>query len=468
MHRECLKYLIALLLLSSAAFTLAQTKLEDRPLVITNVNIIPMIPENTVIEGATVVIEGNRITSINEAVPDGAVIIDGTGKWLMPGLIDMHVHTLTDGHFNTTYPTRAAALFNTQDIMTPYVANGVTTIFDLNARAGHFGQRNEILRGEVIGPRMALAAMINGGSGDGRIAHTPSDGRQSVRMAKAEGYEFIKVYSQLDVETYTAIVDEADKLGMKVVGHIPNAFRGNTEEAFVPNFGMVAHAEELFKQSEGHANLTPEHLALLAKENETWLCPTLITIASAADQGRSLEGLRSSPTLGYVHPLLQSKWLTSNNYNKHATQGSLARLEKMMEFNNRLVKAFKKAGVPIVAGTDAGTSGVVWGFSLHDELELLVSAGLTPEEALTSATRLPATWLGIDSLIGTVEVGKFADLVLLDANPLENIKNTRTIAGVFVNGQWVDKEQIDAMLSDLAKRNTADRENYVWKNRDDL
>ena len=104
--------------------------------------------------------------------------------------------------------------------MTPYIANGVTTVFELNAVAGHFGQRNEILRGDVIGPRMALAAMINGGKGSGRIANTPLDGRQSVRMAKAEGYEFIKTYSQLDEATFTAITDEAGTQGMKVIGHI--------------------------------------------------------------------------------------------------------------------------------------------------------------------------------------------------------------------------------------------------------
>ncbi len=130
-----------------------------------------------------------------------------------------------------------------------------------------------------------------------------------------------------------------------------------------------------------------------------------------------------------------------------------------------LVKSFKEAGVPIVAGTDAGTSGVVWGFSLHDEIELLVKAGLTTEEALASATRLPATWLGIENKIGTVEVGKYADLILLDVNPLDDISNTRKISGVFVNGKWLNSKKINAMLSDLAKKNTVNKEKYDWKKR---
>lgn len=433
---------------------------------IKNVHILPMTMENKVIENATILIKGNRIVSINKSIPDSATIIDGKGKWLIPGLIDMHVHTPTDGHFNTNYPTRAAAIFtHTQDIMTPYVANGVTTLFELNAMAGHMGQRNEILRGDIIGPRMALAGMINGGDGSGRIAHTPADGRQAVRMAKAEGYEFIKVYSQLDTETYMAIVDEAAKQGMQVIGHIPNSFKGKIDQAFIPHFGMVAHAEEFFKQTEGIENLDLKQLAQRVKNNKTWVCPTLLPIVAAADQGRSLEGLKALPSLPYVHPLLQSKWITSNNNYKQATPESIARLERMKVFNAQLIKALKEAGVPMVAGTDAGSSGIVWGFSMHDELKLLVEAGLTPEEALCSATRLPATWLGIDSLIGTIEAGKLADLVLLDANPLNDINNTRKISGVCVNGRWLGKTEIEIMLANLARRNEMMKDKYDWKSR---
>jgi len=433
---------------------------------IKNVNIIPMTTEDKIIENATVVIKDKKILSINKPIPNKAKIIDGKDKWIIPGLIDMHVHNLADVNLSSNYPTKGATFFiDSQDFMLLYVANAVTTVFELSGRAEHFGQRNEIIKGKVIGPRIALALLIDGGDASGIVANTPSDGRQTVRIAKAEGYDFIKVYSRLNIETYKAIIDEANKLGMKVVGHIPNAFKGRNQEAFVPNFDMVAHTEEFSKQTNDFSDEQAKRFSKLAKENGTWLSPTLITIVKIAEQARSLDAIRNIPSLKYVHPLVQSKWLTANSYNNDSSPERIAYFEKLIDFHVRLVKAFKEAGVPIVAGTDAGTSGVVWGFSLHDEIELLVKAGLTPEEALISATRLPATWLGIEDKVGTVEAGKYADLVLLDANPLDNISNTRKISGVFVNGQWLNRNKIDAMLSNLAKRNKADKNKYDWKKR---
>ena len=431
---------------------------------IKNVNIIPMIQGSSVLQNATVIIKNDKIEAVNGLIPKEAKIIDGTGKWLMPGLIDMHVHIPTDSRFGPKLPTEGATFFfDLQDYMTLHISNGVTTIFDLNSKPEHFGQRNDIAKGKVIGARMALAALLEGGKGQGRRVNTPEDGRQAVRSAKAEGYEFIKTYSELNIETFQAIVDEANKQGLKTVGHIPDAFQGKLKEAFVPHFGMVAHAEELTKHAKDYSEQEAQQFAQLLKENGTWLCPTLTTMVWIARQVRSLDELKASPTLQYMHPLLQSKWLTANKYNKMSNPENIAYYEKFVKFNALLVKACKAAGVPIVLGTDASTSGVVEGFSVHDEIELLFATGMTPEEVLSSATRLSATWLGIESLVGTVEIGKRADLILLDANPLRDIKNTRKIAGVFINGNWLDKAKINAQLSDLSKRNTAAKGDFDWK-----
>ncbi len=377
----------------------------------------------------------------------------------------MHVHLATDVIFGEKKATQLPDLsFNIQDIMTPFIANGVTTIFELNASMETYSEKKDIERGYVIGPRMALAALIDGGKGTGRRVNTPEDGRQAVRSAKIEGYDFIKIYAYLTVETYFAIVDEANKLGIKTIGHIPD-FTGKwkLKDAFVKGFGMVAHAEELTNFAVNYSQEEADSMAKMLKDNGTWLSPTLIVMEKILSQVKSLDELKALPTLKYVHPIFQSKWLTANKYNKMHSPENIAHFEKYAKFNLLLVNACKKAGVPIVAGTDAGTSSVVNGFSLHDELDLLVKAGLTTQEALHAATILPAQWLGIDNQIGSIETGKLADLILLDENPLIDIQNTRKIAGVMVNGKWVAKKTIQTMLADLAARNNASKDQFDWK-----
>jgi imidazolonepropionase-like amidohydrolase len=441
---------------------------EHTATVIEHVTLVPMTLNGSIVRNATVVIEQGRIVSLQGPAPKSAKRINGAGKWLIPGLTDMHVHLPSDGlprapKYTTEAPTM---FFDTQDIMTPYIANGVTQIVNLDAVAASVGQRNSIAKGSVVGPHMALAAVINGGNGQGRRANSPTNGRQAVRDIKAEGYDFVKVYSDLDVETFLAIIDESNKQGLKVLGHIPEAFEGKLESAFVPGFSMVAHAEEFSKQSAAFTDEDAVRFARLAKKNGTWLTPTLVVMRWIASETRSLDEMKASPDLKYVHPILQSKWIVANRYNRNSSPKLIAYFEKMVEFHRRLVRAFKAEGVPMVAGTDALTSGVVGGFSLHEELELLVGAGLTNEEVLASATRLPAIWLGVDGDRGTIEVGKRADLILLDADPLLDIGNTRKINGVLLNGKWIRRAALDGMMADLATRNTAAKEQFDWNARD--
>lgn len=454
--------LLSLCLVSSKSYA---QQISTNSLVIQHVNLITMNDANSIIPNATIYIDHHQIASINGAYPKNATVIDGKGKWLMPGLIDMHVHTPTDaGPFGPKYPTQGATIFfDLQDQMLLYIANGVSTIFELSARAEHFGQRNEIGKGAVIGPRMALAAMIDGGTGQGRRVNTPEEGRQSVKSAKAEGYEFIKVYAYLNPATYFAIIDESNKQGLKVIGHIPTSFQGKLKEAFVPGFAMVAHAEELTNYAKDYSDAEAQQMAALLKQNGTWLSPTLITMEAIASQVRSLEPLKALPSLPYVHTLWQSKWLTANKYNKMSSPENIAHFEQYAKFNLQLVKACADAGVPIVAGTDAGTSGVIAGFSMPDEIALLVKAGLSPQAAIASATKLPAQWLGIDKVLGSIEAGKLADLILLDENPLNDIQNIRKIAAVIINGQWLDQASIQKKLQLLAQKNSNMKDQFDWK-----
>lgn len=432
--------------------------------VIEHVTVLPMTEGGTPINDATVVIENGRIKSLHGPVPEGALRIDGSGKWMIPGLTDMHVHIPSDAVLGPKkYPTQGPnMLLNVQDLMTPYLANGVTQVLNLDATAGSIAQRNQIECGDVLGPHMALAALIDGGDGPGRRVNSPAEGRQCVRDAKAEGYEFIKVYSELDTATFKAILDESTLQGLKTIGHIPDAFQGDLDAAFVPAFGMVAHAEEFSKHSSEFSTADADRFARSAARSGTWLTPTLTTIRWIASEIRSLDEMRALPSLKYMHPIIQHKWLKANKYNSMFDLADADHYDSMVVFQTQLVRSFKAAGVPIVAGTDAGTSGVVPGFSLHDELEMLAAAGLAPLEVLASATRLPSSWLGVDKERGTIEPGKAADLILLDADPLENIANTRKIHGVMLNGRWLDRTTLDAMLQDLAAWNTANLDRFSW------
>jgi imidazolonepropionase-like amidohydrolase len=432
--------------------------------VIEHVNVVTMANPGEVLRDATVVITAGRIEAINGAVPKNARIIAGAGKWLMPGLTDMHVHVPTDTLMRPKqYATEPPNLFlDTQDLLLPYIANGVTQIVNLDAHAESFAQRNEVEKGAVLGPHIALAALINGGNARGRAAATPADGRQAVRDAKAEGYDFIKLYSGLDVATFEAIVDECGKQDVKTVGHIPDAFVGNLDQALIPHFDMVAHAEEFSKHSDAFTADDIARFVSLAKRSGVWVTPTLTAMDWIARQSHSLAEIKASSTLRYMHPLIQSKWIDANRYNKNATPAFTARLDAMVKFHVQLVAALNAAGVSIVAGTDAGTSGVVPGFSLHDELELLAGTGMTPEAVLRAATVLPAQWLGVSSDRGTIEIGKRADVILLEANPLVDVRATRQIAGVIVNGRWASRALLDAKMADLAARNTAQLDKFRW------
>jgi imidazolonepropionase-like amidohydrolase len=426
-------------------------------IVIEHVTVIPMTEGSSVIPNATVIIENGRISALEGPVPTNAVRIDGRGKWLIPGLMDMHVHLPSDQFLPDGDPPRNAppvVTFRTQDIMTPYIANGVTQIMNMDADAIAIGRRNEIAAGDVIGPHMALAALIDGKRQDGRVALTPADGRQAVRDAKAEGYGFIKLYWRLDVETFLAITDEARLQGMKVLGHIPNAFRGQVERAFAPGF-MFAHAEELAKYSPEFSDADAARFAALAREHGTALTGTLTTMRWIASQTKSLDELRALPTLPYLHPVVRRQWIDRNSYFASTSPRRIAYFERMVDFNRRLVGAFRAAGVPVVAGTDALNPGCVPGFAIHDELAMLREAGLTNAEVLAAATRVPATWMGVIADRGTIEVGKRADLVLLDADPLADIANTRRIAGVMVNGRWLSRRTLERMLAEVAAHHRA-------------
>jgi imidazolonepropionase-like amidohydrolase len=415
---------------------------------------------------ATVVIRDGRIESVVPAgtarIPPGALRVAGKGKWLMPALADSHVHVENDRILRLLAddPGILDGTVEDADIFTPYILSGILQISNLAAMSEAVGQRSNVESGRVLGPHMALAAMIDGEpplwpSGVTRVAATPADGRQAVRDAKHEGYDQIKTYSMLTLETFTAIVDEARLQQMKVVGHIAESARDQLEDFFLPGFGMVAHAEEFAFASDAMSDEDIERFVALAKRSGTSLTSTLTVDERILEQMRSPDSLLTRPELRLVHPTLLRTWRERNRYIESATAERIAELQRVIEFNQKLVAAFIAAGIAVLPGTDALVSGVVPGESLHDELEALARAGMPNQQILEAATRGAAEWLGVADDRGTLEPGKRADLLLLDADPRQDVANTRRIAALIAGDRYLSRRDLAALEQRLVERYAA-------------
>ncbi|MDQ2923950.1 MAG: amidohydrolase family protein [Acidobacteriota bacterium] len=411
----------------------------------------------------TVIIRDGRIASIapsaKAVVPRGAKRISGVGKWLMPSLTDSHVHLENDRLLRLYLhePALPDGTIRNADLFTPYVANGVLQVIDLSAMRETIAQRAEIESGKVLGPHIALAAMIDGDPpiwpvGMTRVAATPDAGRKAVDAAHEEGFEIIKAYSNLSLPTFTAIVAEARRLKMRVVGHIPGRDQGITEKFFQPGFDLVAHAEEFAQQTKDPSEADIPRYVEMSKHNGTWLIATLTLDDRILQEVSHPEVLKTRPEIQFITPALYPIVTEHNPYAANASPGQADYLRRVVAFNSKLVKAFADAGIPVLAGTDTPVPGLVAGFSLHDELEAMARAGLTNRKVLEGATRLPAEWLGVAGDRGTVASGKRADLLLLDADPLADVANTRRISAVVDGGRYLPRAVLDQLMNELKAR----------------
>jgi imidazolonepropionase-like amidohydrolase len=435
---------------------------------IEHVNVLPMTANGAILHDVNVVVRGGLIAALGSAqtvsIPSGMRRISGQAKWLMPGLADMHVHVVNRGLARLRHQDIPPGQMLTQDLMLPFIANGVTQILDMSSLPESLEQRDEIARGAALGPHYATAGEIDGSPAIwgpiAREAMTPEEARRAVHDIRAAGYDFIKVYSRLSLPVYAAILDEGREEGIRVVGHLPNAARGAAESVLVDGLAMVAHAEEYAKQATNLADPAASghdlgRFAALARQHGIWLTATLTTMQWISRQTRDGSVVAANPYLKYMYPALVAQWLHHNQYVARASPERVVMFERMIAFNDRLVRIFAEDGIPILTGTDASVPGVVYGYSLHDELEALAHAGLSNRQVLESTTRLAAEFLGVQGKRGTIETGKEADLLLLDANPLTEVANTRRIAAVIMAGNYYSRRRLDAMMEDLARRNAA-------------
>jgi len=449
---------VVLFVLIAAPWALAAS---DENFAFVHVNVIPMDQER-VLTDQTVIVQDGRIVAIGPAastpVPDGATRIDAAGQYLIPALADMHMHMLGQA-WNIIFPPEAQ--FSVEDLdfgksLFPYVANGVTTVQVMWAMSDHIPLRDRINRGEVLGPRLILARMIDGPEKAwpppiSTWVATADEARQAVLDAKEVGYDKMKVYSFLSQECYDAIMATAKEVGMPVDGHIPKTL--STEYILEAGQNLIAHSTEVRQQAKGdYAQERIDYFANIIAESDTWITPTLTISRQILAIFDDLDKELARPEVRYMHPMAMGVWsfLITNNY-LSMTPEHRATIRKGFEsFERPFTQALNKKGAKLLAGTDALLPTVIPGFSLHWELEELVGVGLTPYEALRTSTTHPMEFLGELEEAGTIEVGKRAELVLLEANPLEKITNTRKIAGVMLQGRWLPKAELQKGLDDVA------------------
>lgn len=465
----------------------AQDVPERHPVAFHRVTVVD-VRDGRLVPDRTVVVEGNRITTIAPSgtidIPLGATLVDAHGKYLIPGLWDMHVHLFNQV---TQQPPNVW-------VFPLLIANGVTGVREMWTRAADVPTltvwREQITAGTLLGPRIGAAgALVDGPASwwptTDRVS-TADDARRFVRDAHDTGRDFVKVYGGLSKSAYLAITSEARTAGVPVAGHIP--LRVRATEAAAAGQRSNEHLQQIregcsiaddliMRERERHYarrftiaqddSLWNRHERLRSAGFDEARCRTVARrlavagmwqVPTLVSERRWFLGdaeVESDPRLAFIpaeERLLWREGLAS--FGIHTTEVATGRQRRRLPDEGArrwmstlaVVGTLARAKVPFLAGTDLGTRYVFPGSSLHDELQFLVDAGLTPLEALRAATVNPARFLRTTDSLGTIEPGKIADLVLLDANPLADVRNVARIRGVMFDGRYFDRRRLDALL----------------------
>ena len=427
--------------------------------------VVPMDRERVLPDQTVLVVDG-KIAAVGPAskvkVPRKAQRIDARGRYLLPALSDMHVHVEGES-WNVLFSPETRATSKDapfEDFLFPYVANGVTTVQVLSGTQELLPVRAQIAGGELIAPRLILARMIDGPDKAwpqpiSTWVKTAEEARNATVKAKADGYDKMKVYSFLTKETYDAVIATAKEQQMDVVGHIPNAL--SVEYVVDAGQKMIAHTEEVAKHA--HGDYSPERISYYAgriADGKVWMTPTLVTTRRIIEQASDPNGLFSRPESAYVqHPMQTEIWSFIGNMYRQMTPQIQTKLRDDFEkFQRPFTKVFHDKGGQLMTGTDSLFPRLVPGFALHQELQELVAVGLTPYEALRTSTTIPYEYLGESKESGTIEIGKRTDLLLVDANPLQDVSAASKISGVMMRGRWIAKEEIDRRMREIAGAHT--------------
>lgn len=452
-----MKKLIFFLILSVFSACQSTPKKSEHPQwIFRNISVIPMDQER-VLEKQDVLVSEGKIVAIGETgnVPynDDATVIDGTGKFLLPGLAEMHAHVPPVDDIEPM-----------KEVLSLFLANGVTTIRGMLGHPRHLELREKINSGEIPGPHF----YTTGPSFNGNTVKTAEEGAQKVRDQKAAGYDYLKLHPGLTPETFGAIATTANEVGIPFVGHVSfdvgiqraiDAGYSSIDhmdgfvEALVPNIEKIGEEGNglfgIYSSPMADTTRIPQIIQGL-KEHNIWMVPT----QALAERWMSpVEGsvFLNAPEMKYMKLETLDNWGNAKSSLLADKRFDSQKVENYIELRRKLIRDCQEAGVGILLGSDAPQIFNVPGFSVHHELKYLVDAGLTPYEALQTGTSNVAKYLGKDNA-GVIQAGAVSDMVVLNANPLEDISNTTSIESVMIGEKYLPRDSLNSMLSKLAKR----------------
>ena len=435
-----------LLIAAVAALTALASPAAQEPVVaIERVSVIPMDRER-VVANQTVLIRGDRIDRIGAAaeiaVPAGATRVDGSGRFLIPALAEMHAHI----------PSGQAAA-QAERVLFMYVAAGIGTIRSMLGDPGHFALRDRANRGQITAPRMYLS----GPSFSGQTASSAAAAQDRVAQQKKAGYDLLKIHPGVPRTAFDALAAAATGAGIRFAGHVPVdvGLRRALEAKYWTVDHLDGYVEALARAGAPASESFGINLVTHADESRipalvaetraagVWNVPTQILLENWYGP-EDAAAMRKWPEMQYADPQQLEQWVATKRKNVQAYPAE--QRARFIALRRRLIKALHDGGAGLLLGSDAPQTWNVPGFSIHRELATYVASGLTPYQALATGTRNVAQHFGTLDRAGTLEAGKQADLVLLDANPLDNIAHTSRVAGVAVRGRWMAKADIDKRL----------------------
>jgi len=410
-----------------------------------DVNVVPMDRER-VLANQTVVVRNGRITAVGAtngtAVPSGALRIDGRGKYLMPGLTEMHAH-IPDEKVSRQFMDNVLFLF---------LANGVTTLRGVLGIPGQLALRDSANQGKIVAPNLYLAGPgFSGTSANGVLMNSPEQAMRQVREQKAEGWNLLKILPGLGLPEYDAVARTAQEAGIRFVGHVP------------PKVGLM-HALEMRQETIEHMDGYIEYLngdkgpldeaqlrevVRKTREAGTWVVPTMVHRETVIGT-LNLNTAMNYPEMKYMPPQLVEQWVAWYHDQFDHPQFDRAAARQVIANRMRILKALHDGGAGILLGTDSTQRFNIPGFSVHREMKRMVEAGMTPFAVLKSGTQDAGVYFKNEDSFGMIAVGQRADLILVDGNPLQDVAHVARRSGVMVRGTWLPEADLQARLAQIA------------------